>query len=471
MSTSSFLSTYAPTASDYAALVAWAQAQGFDVASYPNQVGIDILGTAAQVERAFFVNLIEAQRPDGTTFYEPDRQPSIDLTPDVLGMAGLDDYVASIAYTQRTSPGGQLGATDITNAYLGGTPCATIYGHGQTIGLIEHQGFNFSDITTYGSLFFGSGYQANNFVSVRRPHSSQQPYAVTGGGNADECPLDIEMAVAMAPDANIRVFETSTTDSALTMIGNDQSTNLNQASTSWIDAYTTQTQNLLLVLASRGISFFSASGDGGAWEPPAEVSSCPITTLISYPGLGRTGTASAPLADIRALSYVTLVGGTDLDTSSSTVDWSNEHTWVFADAGAALGAGGGGVFVPTTITPGVPIPGWQLAANPSNSAVSNTYRNGPDVSFVSNHLFVVTTNCLRIPAIVNTWTAHREHSVIGAKRRAPIGAKRRVLLGSRPVVDDPFYDATRRLLGGRVRVQPSVPSLVLRREGPLSASL
>jgi hypothetical protein len=78
---------------------------------------------------------------------------------------------------------------------------------------------------------------------------------------------------------------------------------------------------------------------------------------------------------------------------------------------------------------------------------------------------------LRIPAIVNTWTAHREHPVIGAKRRAPIGAKRRVLLGSRPVVDDPFYDAPRRLLGGSVRVQPSVPSLVLRREGPLRASL
>jgi hypothetical protein len=36
---------------------------------------------------------------------------------------------------------------------------------------------------------------------------------------------------------------------------------------------------------------------------------------------------------------------------------------------------------------------------------------------------------LRIPAIVNTWTAHRERSVIGAKRRAPVGAKRRVFSG------------------------------------------
>jgi hypothetical protein len=34
---------------------------------------------------------------------------------------------------------------------------------------------------------------------------------------------------------------------------------------------------------------------------------------------------------------------------------------------------------------------------------------------------------VRIPAIVNAWTAHRERSVIGAKRRSPIGAKRRVL--------------------------------------------
>ncbi len=422
VSPSDFLGTYAPPVGDYGALVAWAQAQGFDVATYPNRVGIDILGTAAQIEQAFFVNLIEAQRPDGTTFYEPDRQPSINLMPGVLGMAGLDDYVAPIAYTKQTSPDGQLGATDITNAYLGGTPCATIYGDGQTIGLIEHAGFNFSDITTYGRLFLGSGYQATDFVSVRRPHSSQQPYAVVGNGNADECPLDIEMAIAMAQHANIRVFEVSTLDSALTMISNDQSPNLNQVSTSWLDAATTATQPLLLTLASRGISFFAASGDNGAYEPPADYGTCPADTLYTDKGLSRTGTALAPMKDNRTLSYVTLVGGTDLDTGGDAgVTWSGEHTWVAADAGAALGAGGGGIM------PSVTIPSWQSAANPSNDTLSPMYRNAPDVSFVANHLFVVTTNC---PSGMNAGSTcpasqlvtGKQHAVSGTSGAAPLWA-------------------------------------------------
>ena len=72
VSPSDFLATYAPVASDYAQLAAWATAQGFQVATYSNNLGVDITGTAAQIEAAFYVNLVEAERPDGSTFYEPE---------------------------------------------------------------------------------------------------------------------------------------------------------------------------------------------------------------------------------------------------------------------------------------------------------------------------------------------------------------------------------------------------------------
>ena len=439
VSPAAFVANYAPSLVDYGQLVAWAHAQGFQVATYSNQIGIDILGTAAQIEQAFYVNLVEAQRPDGSTFYEPDRPPSINLVPGVEGMEGLDDYVVPVANTieSEASPT-SLGPSDIAKAYLSPSPgypssCLSLTGLGQTIGLIEPlHGFTLPDVKSYGALAT-PGYQATNISVVRA--LGKPP--LLDLGDTDETTLDIEMAVAMAPAAQIIAFENST-DTALRLILDTPG--VNQVSTSWNHPVTGQTQALLTALASRGTSFFASSNDGGAYEPPAQIAACASGVLG-----GRTGTSEAPLTDIRALNYVTLVGGTQLFATSpmapgATAVWNGENTWSTSNNGAS----GGGIFLPTATTPGVPIPSWQLAtasANTTATGVSIAYRNSPDVSFLATGIYIFDTRCSTPPAGGLPCQAPATgRSVSGTSAAAPLWAAFTALMnaydgtfGSQPV--------------------------------------
>ena len=133
-----FMQNYAPSASDYNQLVSWAQAQGFQVTTYPNNLGVTVIGTAAQIEEAFYIDLVNAKRPNGSTFYEPDRQPSINLSPLVLVVSGLDNYSLPIRGMTASAPSGTFESSDIRNAYLGvGSTCAPLKGDGQTIGVLR----------------------------------------------------------------------------------------------------------------------------------------------------------------------------------------------------------------------------------------------------------------------------------------------------------------------------------------------
>jgi alpha-tubulin suppressor-like RCC1 family protein len=344
----------------------------------------------------------------------------------VEGMSGLDNYFVPTASTMKTAPGPALGATDITTAYLGDPPCfLNLQGAGQTIGLVEVAGFNYSDITKYGQYFFGtssSPYIAEDHVSVTRVSvvkngvtSSLPPFSVVITGNPQECPLDIEMAIGMAPLAHVTAFEDGLPDVALRLIAGDPS--VNQVSTSWGNRSTAATQTLLLALASRGTTVFDASGDGGAWEPFSDIISCPTADVG-----GRTGTGLAPLNDMRALPYVTLVGGTQLLTSKSTAAWSGEETWATSPSGASAG----GIFFSSLIpSASVPIPSWQIGANPNSNYVSTQWRNGPDVSFVANEVFAVTTRAQLVKTKFGTYATVLEsgnRSLSGTSAAAPLWA-------------------------------------------------
>ena len=49
-------------------------------------------GPASAVESAFFVTLNEYQRPDGTTFYAPANDPSVNTTIPLLHIGGLENF-------------------------------------------------------------------------------------------------------------------------------------------------------------------------------------------------------------------------------------------------------------------------------------------------------------------------------------------------------------------------------------------
>ncbi len=393
---STFMENYAPSATEYDQLVAWAEAQGFRVTTYANRLGLNIFGTAAQIEQAFFVNLIEAQRPDGTTFYEPDRQPSINLSLPVEGMSGLDNYFVPKAQNTATQPGVPgtpllMQSSDLRGAYLGvGSTCSSLTGSGQTIGLVELDDFVDTDVagapTSYETVTNLSGVPP----VVRETVPGNPPLQIPLGG---EVPGDIEMAIAMAPGAQVIAFEAVDVDSSLQLIGQyamEYPQKLNQVSMSWITALSGHTPTLLTAIASQGVSFFSATSDQGPWQPPN--AECPKDVIARVNSLATIMyTAQYMEATDESLPYETLVGGTQF-----IIDNLPGYT---AGLEEAWNTGGGGVFVPAgpnpaifpmeSAVPGIAIPDYQQGANPSNSTVSTVYRNAPDVSATAFNAFFV----------------------------------------------------------------------------------
>ena len=85
-----FTATYRATAADYTALQNWATAAGLSVYStFANNLLLGVAGTAAQVGRTLYVNLVYRLRPDGTQFVAVDREPSLDLGVNILRISGL----------------------------------------------------------------------------------------------------------------------------------------------------------------------------------------------------------------------------------------------------------------------------------------------------------------------------------------------------------------------------------------------
>ncbi|HEX4447703.1 MAG TPA: protease pro-enzyme activation domain-containing protein [Polyangiaceae bacterium] len=84
---------YGPTACDYQVLVDWAQAQGFTVNTYSDRELLDVSGTATQFDAALHTTFGYYQRPDGSQFYAPDVDPSVDVGVAILAIDGLDNCV------------------------------------------------------------------------------------------------------------------------------------------------------------------------------------------------------------------------------------------------------------------------------------------------------------------------------------------------------------------------------------------
>ena len=83
---------FSPTVCDYDAVIAWAEAQGFTVTmTYSDRLLIDLSGTAASVDAAFHVTLTNYLRRDGTSFYAPDVDPSVNLAVPLLWGDSLDN--------------------------------------------------------------------------------------------------------------------------------------------------------------------------------------------------------------------------------------------------------------------------------------------------------------------------------------------------------------------------------------------
>jgi subtilase family serine protease len=218
-----FTERFGPTQEDYDVLKGFASRHGLTVRrESAGRMLLGVEGSAADIEKAFQVKLLEYQHPkEARTFRMPDREPTLDVAVPVLGVLGLENYrkakpsgLHSVARSFAKSNDGS--APDASGAFIGfdirqaylpnpvpSTGGPALDGAGQSVGILEFDGFNPSDIQLYATLAGLPGsWSGKIFVNSEDP-SPNPP----GGANL-EVALDIEMVMAMAPGLNkIVVYE------------------------------------------------------------------------------------------------------------------------------------------------------------------------------------------------------------------------------------------------------------------------
>ena len=362
---------YSPPATDYDSLISWLQASGLTLdASYQHRMQVDLHAPAATVEQLLYTNLNYYLRANGSQFYAPDRAPSTNSPVSLFDVVGLNNFY--ILRPARYGTGGINGG-DFRPAYAydatdPSCPSPTnLLGDDQCIGLVGGTRFDSADIQQFvtnsnlGALV-GTGGPKVIALSVHQFPTSGPVYVE---GYSSETEDDIEMAVSMAPHAEIVVYEQDLSYRAnpspgqqttqylyeaifAAMASDDQHAHCNQLSTSFIGWAPSLTTNRYFkeVFPSQGQTFFMGTGDGGVVNQ-----ACGYLNCSGY--------------DYSERNFMTLVGGTVLNNngggSYSETAWPQAGSGVYSD---------------------VPIPSyqsvWNLGQNGSGASSSN--RNIVDVA-------------------------------------------------------------------------------------------
>jgi len=347
-----FTAAFGPTEADYQRVIAFARAQGLTVTgTCGDRMLVDVDGAVSDVERAFHVRMTVYQHPvEARTFYSPDAEPTVDADLPILGVSGLENFMPprpmnlvvkrddakEVSYATGSGPGGDFLGSDLHNAYA---PGVSLTGSGQVIGLFEFGPYFTNDIYLYQiAAHLPTSYPITNVLL-----DNVTGVAAPGTDDGEET-LDIDMAMSMAPGAAIVVYEGNSAIDILDRMASDGFAKQLSCSFGYYPPPTGQSQ-VLQRLAMQGQSFFSSSGDGGAYN--------------------SSQTIFAPTDDPNCTS----VGGTSLTTTGPGGPWQSETAWT--------GSGGG-------ISTHYPIPSYQQTVNMSANGGSTTYRNIPDVSILAD---------------------------------------------------------------------------------------
>jgi subtilase family serine protease len=352
LSTADFTSRFGPTAAEYAALHSFAAVHGLDItADYANRFVLDVEAPAAAIREAFGVQLgIYRHSNGGRLFFAPDREPMMDIGIPVLHVSGLDNAELPAPRFRHqgaqqhaveangSGPNGDYTASDMRAAYYGGT---ALTGAGQIVALVEFEGYNITDITSYFSTLSQS-------LTVPIVGISLDGIAVSCVSPCDdtESAIDVEQVIGMAPGLKqVSFYVGSTVIDILNRIASDNTAKQISSSYGWPAEAAVEDPDYKEFQA-QGQTFVDGSGDdgssllaGGVW----------------------------PADD----QFVTGVGGTDLTTQYTGGPWAAETGW--------SGSGGG------PSPDGIKLPKWQKPFISARNAGSSSLRNVPDVAMEANY--------------------------------------------------------------------------------------
>ena len=329
----------------------------------PARRTVVLAGTVAQFNRAFGVDLERFEHEGGSyrgrtgPIHLPD-----ELHGKVEGVFGLDDRPQARPHFRSRLQGNVHWRA--TSTSFTPTQMASLYnyvagtGQGECIGIIElGGGYRPTDLKTY---FSGLGVPLPKVSAVSVDHGKNHPTGDSNGPDG-EVMLDIEVAGAIAPAAQIAVYFAPNTDQgfldAVTTAIHDTINKPSVISISWGGPESSWTQQSLNAFdqafqaaAAMGITVCVAAGDNGSSD-------------------GATGdNVDFPASD----PYVLACGGTSVQASGNSI--TSETVW---NDGAQGGATGGGI---STFFALPPYQEGLSAALTAGGTTPLTHRGVPDVA-------------------------------------------------------------------------------------------
>jgi uncharacterized repeat protein (TIGR01451 family) len=388
LSPEQFTAQFGPTSQDYDEVIHFAEANGLVVTgTHPNRMLVDVSGKVSDVEKALHITMHTYSHPSlSRTFFAPDAEPSVPSGLSIQDLSGLDSYrrphpnirfkpasqTSGAALSAKSSvvtpnvgsgPGGDYIGNDFRNAYVPGT---ALNGSGQTIALVQFDGYFASDINAYEALAGRTNIPLNN---VLIDGFNGLP---TGNGGEVEVSLDIEMVISMAPAlSHVILYEGNPfnfhPNDVLNRIATDNSARQISCSWGWSGGPTATTDQIFQQMAIQGQSFFCASGDSDAY---------PAGTVDNPFNFGTPSDSA----------YLTSVGGTTLTMNGAGASYASETVWNW---GVRYGPIEDGVGSSGAISTYYSIPVWQTNINMTASQGSTTQRNMPDVALTADDVFVI----------------------------------------------------------------------------------
>lgn len=363
-----FTDRFGPTIQDYEEVKRFARSHRLEViGTHANRTLLNVRGSVDNIQRAFDIVLRNYDHPtEARTFFAPNTPPQVDSPVPMLEICGLDDYVRAEPLLKASvmSPG-QMGATPDAGSGPSGTymgndfraayiPGISLKGDGEKVGLFQLDGYYPNDPKQYAIQTGLTNSIALNTLS----NILVGGFDGTPGGNNVEVALDIEMVMAMAPNAQILVYMGANyATGAIDVLNRMATDNLaKQLSASWSFPTGPATAQVFLQMASQGQSFFNSSGDQGAY----------------------VGTVTGP----KDIPYITIVGGTTLSTTGPNGSRISEEVW---HTGPTTSSGGG-------YSTSWPIPSWQKGINMTSNRGSTSKRNLPDVAMIANNVYAIAGN-------------------------------------------------------------------------------
>lgn len=368
-----FTAQFGPTEQEYLAVIDFAQANGLVVTgTSPNRMLLEVSGSVADIENAFQVAMQVYPHPtEPRTFFAPNVEPSVPESVPILDIGGINNYNIprpNLAPTPAGRPVPSSGsAPDSSGEYFGKdfraayVPGVSLTGSGQKVALVEFDGYYPSDIQEY---IYYAGLQGFSITATTNTILLSGFNGVPGGNNS-EVALDIEMAMAMAPNLSVvNVYEAPNNSASPNVILNQIATDdsANQISCSWNGfSRLSSTESILEEFEAQGQSYFNCSADHDAYIGDFAVYPADSTNVIS-------------------------VGGTTLTTTGPGGAWVSETVWnwdvEYGSGYNEVGSSGG-----TSTSVGIPY--WQQGISMANNQGSTTMRNFPDVALTADNIFLI----------------------------------------------------------------------------------